>query len=56
MPSVHLVTGTNLEDWAAKAIREGLDETGYVEGRKKLRSSAGVSPKASCLYGNWTTE
>ncbi len=33
MLSLGLLTGTNLEDWASKAIREGLDETGYEEGR-----------------------
>ncbi|MGP8120328.1 MAG: ABC transporter substrate-binding protein [Xanthobacteraceae bacterium] len=33
MPAIGLLTTTNLEDWVTRAIRKGLDETGYVEGR-----------------------
>lgn len=32
-PSVGLLTGTDLEDWAVRAFHQGLNEAGYVEGR-----------------------
>jgi putative ABC transport system substrate-binding protein len=33
MPMLGLLTTTKLADWALDAIRKGLEETGYVEGR-----------------------
>jgi putative ABC transport system substrate-binding protein len=33
MPAIGLLTTTKLDDWAIGAIRKGLDEVGYVEGR-----------------------
>ena len=33
VPVVGLLTAINLPDWATDAIRAGLGETGYVEGR-----------------------
>jgi putative tryptophan/tyrosine transport system substrate-binding protein len=42
MPSIGLLTSTNLHSWNINAIRKGLDEAGYVEGRNLtiLRRSA----------------
>jgi putative tryptophan/tyrosine transport system substrate-binding protein len=42
MPSLGLLTSTNLQEWAVSAIGKGLDETGYAEGRNLtvLRRSA----------------
>jgi putative ABC transport system substrate-binding protein len=31
--TIGLLTSLDLAEWATKAIRKGLDETGYVEGR-----------------------
>jgi len=33
MPTIGLLTATALQGWTASAIRRGLDETGYAEGR-----------------------
>jgi hypothetical protein len=33
MPVIGLLTAVNLPDWATRAIRTGLDEAGFVEGR-----------------------
>jgi putative ABC transport system substrate-binding protein len=44
MPVIGLLTLANLPDWAMNAIRAGLDETGFVEGRNltiMVRSAEG---------------
>jgi putative tryptophan/tyrosine transport system substrate-binding protein len=33
MPMLGLLTTTKLADWTLDAIRKGLEDTGYVEGR-----------------------
>jgi putative ABC transport system substrate-binding protein len=33
MPTVGVLSATKLEDWAISAIRKGLDDAGYAEGR-----------------------
>jgi putative ABC transport system substrate-binding protein len=33
MATIGLLTSLDLAEWATKAVRKGLDETGYVEGR-----------------------
>lgn len=42
-PSIGILTAIDLQDWAGQAIREGLDEAGYAEGRNLtiLSRSAG---------------
>jgi len=52
MPVIGLLTPANLPDWAMNAIRTGLDEAGFVEGRNftmMVRSAEGQFDRLPAL-------
>src|SRR3954467_12056240 len=54
MPTIGLLTPSNLPDWAVSGIRKGLDETGYAEGRNLVvlhRSAEGQFDRLPGLAG-----
>jgi putative ABC transport system substrate-binding protein len=52
MPTIGLLTPANLPDWAMKAVRRGLDDAGFVEGRNLsivMRSAEGQFDRLPAL-------
>jgi putative ABC transport system substrate-binding protein len=52
MPTIGLLTPANLPDWAMKAVRRGLDDAGFVEGRNLsivVRSAEGQFDRLPAL-------
>ena len=54
MPTIGLLTPSNLPEWAVSGIRKGLDEAGYTEGRNLTvlyRSAEGQFDRLPALAG-----